>query len=263
MAATAEDGDLAAQLRRWQRPLAVAAFAYAVCSAVHGPWLASSLLCLCGLSVSGARLLSAEVARRWQSRDQPAATGQAARDRCRHVSVALLVIVALQMLVSSETLWAVLSHWYLALVVPLLALALHAIGSPRFLLEEKLHHTQVSYAQGAAWAFFIGYLTKLFDITGSGKPKIVTFKDCMADYLTKNNINDDDQSITCKNRLLILVPMKHELTMSDRSISDHDDTIEQEGVSSLVASRLPSGGISLNETFLRDILYIPAVQHST
>ncbi|XP_043197009.1 stimulator of interferon genes protein-like [Amphibalanus amphitrite] len=211
-------------------PGAVAVPVYAIWSFNYGLWLAFTQVCLCGLCLTGARLLVSTGARLlvskggewkvWQCLGLPTGAGShGLQELDKHTFLALLGIVIVQLVVSSEVLWLMLSHWFLVLIAPILAVTLNYVGTPKVLLEEVLESSQISYAQGAAWAFYMGYLTKTLDYDNRSE---ASFKERMNDYLTSNELQDDTRAYTSKNRMLIVVPMKREALLSDRGLTDHD-----------------------------------------
>ena len=215
-------------------PAALAVAVYAVCSVWHGPWGAFSLVCLCGLCVSSARLLLSEALQRLRRRrDGQPETAGAARGRALAVTGVLLALLLVQLLVSPDTPWLLASRWYLLLVTPLLAAAFQFIRTPRAELSEALADSQINFAQGSAWGFFLGYLMIRFGHSRGtqGEQDVPSFPKQMSDYLLSQAVDENDQENTCKRRMLILVPMKYEALLSDTDFNDNDESVTKENVS--------------------------------
>ena len=216
-------------------PAALAVTFLSVYSVWYGPWGAVTLVSLCGISISGARLLQSEGLQRWRRyRGQPVTMQVgAARKHALYVTMALLVLLVVQVLVSPDTPWLLVSRWFLIPVVPLLAAAFEFIKTPKAELSEALADSQINYAQGAAWGFFLGYLMIRFGYGHGthGEDNVATFTQRMADYLTSQDVQEDKRTCICKERMIILVPMKHEALLSDNNFSDNDSSVKKENVS--------------------------------
>ncbi|KAF0307030.1 Tmem173 [Amphibalanus amphitrite] len=96
-----------------------------------------------------------------------------------------------------------------AISVPLAA-ALEISNTSKPELADALSEKQISFSEGAAWIFFLGYLEIIFG--ESGKP----FAARMDDYLCHNLIREEDRGNACREKMIIIIPMTHKALLNDR-----------------------------------------------
>ena len=184
----------------------------------------------CVSSGCGARLVQGRYLQ-WRRKSGGGARSAIAGDGCAIRALRLLVgcLVVTALLVLSkrrselpdgllELLWFVLTA---AVTSVGLAAAFELCGTSKPELADALSEKQISFSEGAAWLFFLGYLEVIFGEHGK------SFSSRMEDFLTQNEISEEDRQSACTEKMFIIVPMTHKALLPDRDIHVCDRNVQR------------------------------------
>ena len=104
----------------------------------------------------------------------------------------------------------------------ILAGAFECCGTSKPELADALREKQISFSEGAAWLFYLGYLEIIFG--ANGRP----FEDRMNDYLSSQEIREEDRRNTMTEKMFIVLPMNLKAVLPDRDFCVVDKTVKQE-----------------------------------
>lgn len=201
----------------------------------YGSWGTLTLLLLAVLTLSGARLLQ-EI---WLSRTDFGSSSSngtglatrwppegAARVCCVCVGLLLMLLVLeadkAGVAAGPSTWTLLLEHWPLLLVTAGLAAVLEVGGTPPAALTVALQQTQTLHSDGAAWAYYLGYLANIFGKQGC------PIRLRMEEYMARERVQDT--STTNMESLFILLPMTYGAMLSDEDFSQNDSSVSKEKV---------------------------------